>query len=150
MESKSTWEKYSEEKIEACYKFCEGYKDFLSNCKTERECVETMVKEAISWGYRDLDLLIEKGEKLKPGDKVYRVNMGKSIIMFEIGKDSLEEGMNILGAHLDSPRMDVKQNPLYEDGGFAYLDTHYYGGIKKYQWVALHYEIGRASCRERV
>lgn len=137
MESKSTWEKYSEEKIEACYKFCEGYKDFLSNCKTERECVETMVKEAISWGYRDLDLLIEKGEKLKPGDKVYRVNMGKSIIMFEIGKDSLEEGMNILGAHLDSPRMDVKQNPLYEDGGFAYLDTHYYGGIKKYQWVAL-------------
>lgn len=137
MDKKSTWEKYSESQLNDCYEFCEGYKDFLSRCKTERECVQSMVKEAKAAGYKDLDTIINNGGSLKPGDKVYRVNMGKSLVMFSIGSDSIENGMNILGAHLDSPRMDVKQNPLYEDGGFAYLDTHYYGGIKKYQWVTL-------------
>lgn len=137
MESKSTWNQYTNEQVNACYEFCEGYKDFLSNCKTERECVQDMVSEVKAAGYKNLDEFIKNNTQLKKGDKVYRVNMGKSIIMFEIGSDPIEEGMNILGAHIDSPRMDVKQNPLYEDGNFAYLDTHYYGGIKKYQWVAL-------------
>ena len=151
MENKSTWEKYSAAQVKACHEFCKGYLDFLSNGKTERECVEIILDEMKAAGYKDLDGLIGQGKKLKAGDKVYRINMKKGIAMFNIGKEPIENGMNILGAHIDSPRMDVKQkgahidsprmdvkqNPLYEDGGFALLDTHYYGGIKKYQWVTI-------------
>ena len=137
MENKNTWEKYNEEQMKACMDFCEGYKNFLSECKTERECVERIREDIEKAGYKDMESLIAAGAKLSAGDKVYRINMNKGVVMFNIGTDPIEDGMNILGAHIDSPRMDVKQNPLYEDGGFAYLDTHYYGGIKKYQWVTL-------------
>ncbi|OLR54692.1 aminopeptidase [Hornefia porci] len=137
MQKDNSWELYSDAQIEECDRFCEGYMDFLSRCKTERECVRRIEKDLEEAGYHPMDELIRRGEKLKAGDKVYRINMNKAVVMFHIGKEPVEEGMNILGAHIDSPRMDVKQNPLYEDGGFAYLDTHYYGGIKKYQWVAL-------------
>ncbi|MBQ9179391.1 MAG: aminopeptidase [Firmicutes bacterium] len=137
MENKNTWEIYTKKQMQECDDFCKGYIDFLSEGKTERECVKIIVDAAKKAGYKDLDALIEKGAALKTGDKVYRVNMNKAVIMFNIGSEPMMEGMNILGAHIDSPRMDVKQNPLYEDGGFAYLDTHYYGGIKKYQWVTL-------------
>ena len=118
MENKSTWEKYSAAQVKACHEFCKGYLDFLSNGKTERECVEIILDEMKAAGYKDLDGLIGQGKKLKAGDKVYRINMKKGIAMFNIGKEPIENGMNILGAHIDSPRMDVKQNPLYEDGGF--------------------------------
>ncbi len=137
MENKNTWENYSEEQVKDCMTFCEGYKNFLSECKTERECVERIRADIEKAGYKDMESLIGTDTKLKAGDKVYRINMNKGVVMFNLGTDPIEEGMNILGAHIDSPRMDVKQNPLYEDGGFAYLDTHYYGGIKKYQWVTL-------------
>ena len=137
MENKNTWEKYSEEQVKACMDFCEGYKNFLSECKTERECVERIREDIEKAGYKDMESLIGTDTRLSAGDKVYRINMNKGVVMFNIGTEPIEEGMNILGAHIDSPRMDVKQNPLYEDGGFAYLDTHYYGGIKKYQWVTL-------------
>ena len=104
--------------------------------------------------YRELESLIKEGAALKTGDKVYSVWMNKSIAMFQIGRKPMTDGMNILGAHIDSPRLDVKQNPLYEDGGFAYLDTHYYGGVKKYQWVTTgnprsHREKGRHLCRNQ-
>ena len=109
----------------------------MNEGKTERECVKLAVKMAEEAGYRDLKEVIAKKETLRAGDKVYAVGMKKMISLFQIGKKPLEEGMAILGAHIDSPRLDIKQNPLYEEGGFAYLDTHYYGGIKKYQWVTL-------------
>lgn len=137
MEAKNTWHDYTKTQLKACEEFSKGYIDFLSEGKTERECVDLMLADMKKAGYKDLDECVKKGTPLKKGDKVYRVNMGKSVIMFNIGEESLENGMNILGAHIDSPRMDVKSNPLYEDGGFAYLDTHYYGGIKKYQWVTI-------------
>lgn len=137
MEKKSVWEKYSKKDLDKLEKLCKKYRKFLSDCKTERECVTEIVRQAEEAGYRDLQDVIEKGEKLKAGDKVYAVCMKKAVAMFNIGKKPLEEGMNILGAHIDSPRMDIKQNPLYEDGDMSYLDTHYYGGIKKYQWVTM-------------
>ena len=137
MEQKNTWERYTGAQIKACHTFCNGYIDFLSNGKTERECVSIIHKEIEKAGYKNLDTYIAAGQKLKKGDKVYRINMSKGVVMFNIGAEPVENGMNILGAHIDSPRMDVKQNPLYEDGGFALLDTHYYGGIKKYQWVTI-------------
>jgi aspartyl aminopeptidase len=137
MKNQNTWENYSEEQVKACTDFCEGYKDFLSQCKTERECVTRIRKDIEAAGYRPLSKFISAGRRPAKGDKLYAVNMDKAVVMFNMGSAPLEEGMNILGAHIDSPRMDVKQNPLYEDGGFAYLDTHYYGGIKKYQWVTL-------------
>ena len=137
MENKSIWNKYNDEQLAELEKLNAGYIDFLSECKTERECTERVVKDAEAAGYRKLDELIKNGEPLKAGDKVYRVNMGKSILMFNIGDEPLCHGMNILGAHIDSPRMDVKQNPLYEDSDLAYLDTHYYGGIKKYLYVTI-------------
>lgn len=98
--------------------------------KTERECVKQIVERAKEAGYKELSELIKEGKTCKPGDKVYAVNMEKAVILFQVGSEPLENGMNILGAHIDSPRLDVKQNPLYEDGDFAFLDTHYYGGIK--------------------
>ena len=137
MEKKSIWEKYSKKDLEKLEKICKKYRKFLSDCKTERECVTEIVRQAEEAGYRDLQDVIRKEEKLKAGDKVYAVCMKKAVVMFNIGKKPLEEGMNILGAHIDSPRLDIKQNPLYEEGDMSYLDTHYYGGIKKYQWVTL-------------
>ena len=118
-------------------KLNKDYRNFLDYGKTERECVLQSVKLAEKSGYRNLEEIIAGGETLKAGDKVYAVNMKKTVVLFQIGRQPLEKGMAILGAHIDSPRMDVKQNPLYEDTELAYLDTHYYGGIKKYQWVTL-------------
>ena len=137
MDTKNVWEKYSAAELKKLDKFCLEYIDFISKCKTERECVDEVVNIIEEAGYVELDKIIKNGKKLKTGDKVYAVNMNKNVAMFMIGKRPLTEGMNILGAHIDSPRMDVKQNPLYEDGELALLDTHYYGGIKKYQWVTI-------------
>ena len=136
---KNAWETYADKDLKKLEKVCAEYRQFLDNGKTERECVDTIVNTIEAEGYQELDAIIKKGGKLKAGDKVYGVWMNKSVVMFQIGKKPLAEGMNILGAHIDSPRLDVKQNPLYEDGehSFAYLDTHYYGGVKKYQWVTL-------------
>lgn len=137
MEKKNVWETYSHKQLKELEELNQEYRAFLDNGKTERECVDTIVNTIEAEGYRELEGLIKKGKKLQKGDKVYSVWMNKSIVMFQIGEKPMEEGMNILGAHIDSPRMDVKQNPLYEEGGFAYLDTHYYGGVKKYQWVTI-------------
>lgn len=137
MNDKTAWEKYKKNDIKELDKLCDGYKAFLTNGKTERECVKLSIQEAQKAGYTNLDDIIKNGKKLKTGDKVYKVCMDKTIALFNIGTDDLSKGMTILGAHIDSPRLDAKQNPLYEDGGLAYLDTHYYGGIKKYQWVTL-------------
>ena len=136
---KNAWETYTEKDLKKLEKVCAEYREFLDNGKTERECVDTIVNTIEAEGYQELDAIIKKGGKLKAGDKVYGVWMNKSVVMFQVGKKPLAEGMNILGAHIDSPRLDVKQNPLYQDGenSFAYLDTHYYGGVKKYQWVTL-------------
>lgn len=120
-----------------CMDFAEDYKQFISSAKTERECVDRFVNEAEMSGYVELSRAVREGRKLSAGDKVYSVWMNKSMVLFEIGKQPFECGMNILGAHIDSPRLDVKQNPLYEDSDIAYLDTHYYGGIKKYQYTTL-------------
>ena len=137
MERENVWKKLSDEQRKEMEKLAKGYIDFISEAKTERECTTRIVNEIEAAGYQELSTLIAKGKKLKAGDKVYAVNMEKAVIMLRIGKKPLEDGLNILGAHIDSPRLDIKQNPLYEDGGFAYLDTHYYGGVKKYQWVTL-------------
>ena len=135
--SKSVWEKYDKKDLDKLEKICQNYLKFLTDCKTERECTKEVVRQAEKAGYRNLEEVIKKEEPLKEGDKVYSVCMNKAVALFCIGKKPLEEGMNILGAHIDSPRLDIKQNPLYEDGEMAYFDTHYYGGIKKYQWVSL-------------
>ena len=135
MKTENAWKKYAD-KTEV-FAFCEAYKDFISSCKTERECVTEMVQQAEKAGYRNIDAIIESGETLKAGDKVYANNKGKGLALYLIGEEPLEKGMRILGAHIDSPRLDLKQNPLYEDQELALLDTHYYGGVKKYQWVTL-------------
>ncbi len=137
MEHNNTWETYDEEQLKQVDAFAKEYMSFLDNGKTERECIDQIVNMIEQDGYRELEALIASGAQLKAGDKVYAVWMNKSIVMFRIGSKKMAGGINILGAHIDSPRLDIKQNPLYEDGGFAYLDTHYYGGVKKYQWVAL-------------
>ena len=134
MEKKNIWLKYSEKETAHLEKLNAGYREFLDAGKTERECVKAIVEMAEKAGYRELS---EATQPLKQGDKIYVSWMNKSIALFQIGSEPLENGMNILGAHIDSPRLDLKQNPLYEESGFAYLDTHYYGGIKKYQWVTL-------------
>lgn len=137
MKRKNAWTTYDEKQLTKLEKLCKNYIKFLDQGKTERECVKQIVKLAQEHGYVDLTEVTKSGKPLKAGDKVYSVCMDKTVAMFQIGKKKLEKGMNILGAHIDSPRMDVKQNPLYESEDFAYLDTHYYGGIKKYQWVTL-------------
>lgn len=136
MEPKFVWESYSSKQLKECEVFNKDYRDFLDNAKTERECVNVIVNMVEKSGYVELEQKLKEGNGLKKGDKVYAVNMNKAIFLFNIGNDALENGMNILGAHIDSPRMDIKSNPLYEDSKIAYLDTHYYGGVKKYQWVA--------------
>lgn len=137
MERKNAWNTYGKREISELEELNSNYIDFLSDCKTERECVKETVRQAREKGYKSLEEVIEKGQPLKQGDKVYAVCMNKTVALFNIGKITMEQGMNILGAHIDSPRMDIKQNPLYESNNMAYLDTHYYGGIKKYQWVTL-------------
>ncbi len=137
MENKCIWNKYSKAKLKELEAFNAEYINFISDCKTERECVDEIVTQIEAAGYVNLNTFIKSGRKVSAGDKLYAVNMNKSVVMIHMGKAPLEEGVNILGAHIDSPRIDVKQNPLYEDGGLAYLDTHYYGGIKKYQWVTI-------------
>lgn len=136
METKNCWKNYSAKQIKELEVLNKDYRDFLDNCKTERECVNVIVNMVEKSGYVELSELIKNGTKIKKGDKIYSVNMNKGIFLFNIGEEPLERGMNILGAHLDSPRFDVKSNPLYEKDNLAYLDTHYYGGFKKYQWVA--------------
>lgn len=137
MERKNAWDKYPAKKREDLLQFGENYRQFISGCKTERECVEKFENMAQNAGFSNMKEILESGGALKPGDKVYAVNMGKSIAMYIIGEQPMEKGMNILGAHMDSPRLDLKQNPLYEDTEMVLLDTHYYGGVKKYQWVTL-------------
>ncbi|WP_299349116.1 aminopeptidase [uncultured Catenibacterium sp.] len=132
MYAKNTWEKYKDN-LNEVMEYNEGYKDYISKNKTERACVKDSIRLAEEKGFKPLDSF----ETLKPGDKVYVNNRDKNIALFVIGNKPLTEGMRILGAHIDSPRMDLKQNPLYESEGFALADTHYYGGVKKYQWVTI-------------
>lgn len=132
MYAKNTWEKYKDN-LNEVMEYNEGYKDYISKNKTERACVKDSIRFAKEKGFKPLDSF----ETLKPGDKVYVNNRDKNIALFVIGNKPLTEGMRILGAHIDSPRMDLKQNPLYESEGFALADTHYYGGVKKYQWVTI-------------
>lgn len=134
MERKNVWKSYTAEQLVELNKINDDYKKCLDEGKTERECVHLTVKRLEENGYQNLKNV--EGP-LKAGDKVYAVCMDKMVAAFQIGKQPLEKGMNILGAHIDSPRIDVKQNPLYENEELAYLDTHYYGGLKKYQWVTL-------------
>lgn len=136
MERENIWLKFTEAEEIEVEKVAKAYRQYLDAGKTERECVAETIRLAEEAGYVSLESKIEKGEKLQKGDKVYVAAMKKIIALFHIGEEGPEKGFNILGAHIDSPRIDVKQNPLYEDAEFAYLDTHYYGGIKKYQWVA--------------
>ena len=137
MKRESVWGSYHAEDVDRLEKLNKRYIDFLSQCKTERECVTEAVSMAKQKGYRALEDVIREGKPLKTGDKIYGVYMNKALALFQIGREPLEQGMNILGAHIDSPRMDVKQNPLYEIEDMEYFDTHYYGGIKKYQWVTI-------------
>jgi aspartyl aminopeptidase len=134
MKKENLWLSYTDDEMEKLNEVCERYKNCLNEGKTERECADLVVKMAQAKGYKELFSTIKSGEPIKAGDKLYVVQMNKSVALFQIGKDKVSQGMNILGAHIDSPRIDIKQNPLYENEGFAYLDTHYYGGIKKYQW----------------
>lgn len=137
----NTWKKYSIEEHQKLITLSEEYKEFLSLCKTERECCKKIIQEVEKEGFKDLNEYINEGKKLKHGDKIYVNNRGKAIALFIIGSESITKGINILGSHIDSPRLDLKANPLYEDSELAYFDTHYYGGIKKYQWVTLPLSI---------
>ena len=137
MERPNAWKDYTAEQLDELHYLCEGYKAYISDNKTERECCAAAVSLAEEAGYVDLAAKIAAGEALKPGDKVYAVNRGKALMLVNMGTDPLEQGVNILGAHIDSPRLDVKQNPLEEKSDLLTLDTHYYGGIKKYQWVTV-------------
>ena len=144
MYNKNAWEKYSEEEFKLVMKFNDDYKDFLSKGKTERKCVELSVKEAEANGFKELSTY----SSLKKGDKVYVTNKNKNFAAFVIGEESIENGLRVLGAHIDSPRLDIKQNPLYEKNGFTLLDTHYYGGVKKYQWVTIPLALYGVVCKK--
>ena len=137
MERRNAWTTYNAEELKKLNAINEDYKKCLDAGKTERECIALTIERAEAAGYKNIKDVIKSGEKVQAGDKIYAVCMNKMIAMFNMGTKPLEEGINILGAHIDSPRIDVKQNPLYENEEFAYLDTHYYGGIKKYQWVTI-------------
>ena len=141
---KTVWDKYQDKELNKVMDFSEDYKKFLDNSKTERETVRETIKLAKKAGFKDF----KDVKKIKAGDKIYFNNRDKSIALFVIGKDRLEKGMNILGAHIDSPRIDLKQNPLYEDTGLVLFDTHYYGGIKKYQWVARPLALHGVVCKK--
>ena len=141
---KNAWLKYGAKELGEVDKLCDEYKAFITNCKTERECVTEIIRQAEAAGYKNLDGV----KKVKAGDKLYAVNKGKAIALFVVGKEPLEKGMKILGAHIDSPRIDIKQNPVYEEADFAMLETHYYGGIKKYQWVTIPLAIHGVVCKK--
>ena len=147
MERPNAWKRYSAEQLDALHYLCEGYKSFISDNKTERECVAASVRMAEEAGYVNLAERVASGEPLKPGDKVYAVNRGKSLMLAHLGTEPLERGVNILGAHVDSPRLDVKQDPLEERNELVTLDTHYYGGVKKYQWVTMPLAIHGVVCK---
>ena len=136
MERPNAWKKYDEQTLLAVEEAAKNYKAYLDAGKTERECAAEAIRLAKEAGYTDLKEAIAQGKAVKPGDKLYYLHMGKAVMLFHVGKQPLEMGLNIIGAHIDSPRIDVKQNPFYEDNDIAYADTHYYGGVKKYQWVA--------------
>ncbi|MDR0514363.1 MAG: aminopeptidase [Coriobacteriaceae bacterium] len=137
MEHKNVWKAYQEADLEALEALAKDYREFISSCKTERECAAFALKKAQESGYVSLEEAIRQGRSLHPGDKVWAHAQGKALILAHLGTQPLEKGFNILGAHIDSPRLDIKQNPLYEANDFALLDTHYYGGIKHYQWVTI-------------
>ena len=137
MERPNAWKAYDENALKDLEAVSTRYRAFLDNGKTERECVQQAVEMAKAHGYTDLADAVKAGRRLNPGDKLYSVCMDKSIMLFHLGQAPLEDGINVVGAHIDSPRIDVKQNPFYEDTNLAYADTHYYGGIKKYQWTAI-------------
>ncbi len=137
MEKKSAWEKYTEEDLNKLDLLCNDYKQFLTIAKTERETTKEIIKRAEEKGYENLEDYISENKRIIPGDKIYVNNKGKAVALFNIGTEPITNGMNILGAHIDSPRIDLKANAIYESDGFTYFDTHYYGGIKKYQWVTL-------------
>lgn len=141
MKEINSWTNYNKKELGEIDRLSKDYIDFISENKTEREATSALISLAEKNGYRNLDEIIENGEKLEQGSKIYAVNMKKAIVMLNIGKDITRDGLNILGAHLDSPRLDTKQNPLYEKDEFAYLNTQYYGGIKKYQWVTIPLSI---------
>lgn len=145
----SSWLKVTQQEKDEVFIFCKSYIDFLNSIKTEREAVEWAEKEAIKNGFISLDEVVRTNKKICPGDKIYSINRGKNIILAVMGTAPLQEGLNIVGSHIDSPRIDLKPNPLYEDGDLALLKTHYYGGIKKYQWVttplALHGVIFKSN-----
>ena len=142
MYKKNAWSKYNDQEYKDLMKFCDEYKDFISLCKTERECVSYSIDLIEKLGFKNYETL----KSLNPGDKVYAVNKNKNICVFVIGDEPLEKGLNVLGAHIDSPRIDIKQNPLYESNGYAMLDAHYYGGIIKYQWVTIRLAIHGVIC----
>lgn len=142
------WKKYNQKQKKEVFAFAETYRKFLSDCKTERECVNEGIKIAEAHGFKNIEDCIKNRTKLQPGDKVYLNNKGKDLALFIIGRKPLSEGMNILGAHIDSPRIDWKQHPFYEDHDIALADTHYYGGIKAYQWVTLPLALHGVVCRK--
>ena len=137
MKKESAWKKYNEEDLEKLNNICNDYKRFLTVSKTEREATKEIIRRAEEKGYKNLDDYIKNNVEIRPGDKIYVNNKGKAVALFHIGEKPITEGMIILGAHIDSPRIDLKANPIYESDGFVYFDTHYYGGIKKYHWVTL-------------
>ncbi len=134
---KNIWEKVNDDFVAKSFDFSEEYKSFLNKAKTEREFVAEAEKAAVAAGFKALDRLIAANSKLKPGDKVYYINRKKSAVFAVIGSKPVADGVNILGAHIDAPRIDLKQNPLYEDTELAFFKTHYYGGLKKYQWLTI-------------
>ena len=144
MYNENAWKKYDEKELKDLFKFNDEYIEFISNNKTEREVTKATVEILKKNGYKNLDDVTS----LKAGDKIYAVNRGKNVAAFIIGKEDIEKGINVLGAHIDSPRIDLKQNPLYESSDFAYFDTHYYGGIVKYQWVARPLAIHGVVCKK--
>lgn len=145
---KNAWEQYDEAELKKVFAVSEDYKAFISTCKTERECVVESIRQAEELGFKNMEDLIRENGSLKAGDKVYMTLMGRTIALYTVGKRPLKEGINILCAHIDSPRLDAKQVPLYEDTEIALLDTHYYGGIKKYQWVTLPLAIHGVIVKE--
>ena len=148
MERPCAWKKYTPQQIKELEELCRGYKQFLSENKTERLCVKAGIKMAEKAGYVDLETVIAEGRELKAGDKVYAANHGKDLMLVNLGTAPLEQGFNILGAHVDSPRLDLKQNPAFEAGDMAYLDTHYYGGVKSYHWVASPLALVGVICKK--
>lgn len=139
---KNAWEEMNEAEQKSVFHFSDEYKTFLDNGKTERECVDEIVKNAKMNGFKNLEEVIKNNEEIKPGMKIYANNKGKAALLLVVGEEKIEEGLNVVGTHIDSPRLDLKPFPLYEDGGLALLKTHYYGGVRKYQWasrpLALH------------